>query len=111
MGRARLRASTGHRTSTAFPCLTFRSERHRVSAPLWRSCLQAQEKYHVLVSARNSDNAQTAVERLQKEAADKTALAPLILDVTDDSSIEPAAKSVSGQFGHLGILINNASTG
>ncbi|MCJ1419174.1 hypothetical protein MMC32_005527 [Xylographa parallela] len=68
-------------------------------------------KYHVLVSSRNPSNAQVAVEKLQTEAADKTAITALTLDVTDDASIEAAAKSVKDQFGHLDILINNAGIG
>ncbi|GAW23399.1 hypothetical protein ANO14919_129580 [Xylariales sp. No.14919] len=68
-------------------------------------------KYHVLVSARNTINAHTAVEQLQNEAADKTALTPITLDVADDASIEAAAREVSEQFGHLDILINNAGLG
>ncbi|RWA13032.1 hypothetical protein EKO27_g2093, partial [Xylaria grammica] len=69
------------------------------------------DKYHVLVGARSTINAQTAVEQLQNEAADKTALTPITLDVTDDASIEAAAREVSDQFGHLDILINNAGLG
>ncbi|CAG8978205.1 hypothetical protein HYALB_00011440 [Hymenoscyphus albidus] len=68
-------------------------------------------KYHVLVSARNESNAQAAVQKLQTEAVDKAAITPLTLDVTDDASVEAAAKSVKDQFGHLDILINNAGLG
>ncbi|XDG01371.1 hypothetical protein ABKA04_000986 [Annulohypoxylon sp. FPYF3050] len=68
-------------------------------------------KYHVLVSARNTSNAQAAVEEIQKGAIDKAALTAITLDVTDDGSIEAAAKGVSDQFGHLDILINNAGVG
>jgi NAD(P)-dependent dehydrogenase (short-subunit alcohol dehydrogenase family) len=68
-------------------------------------------KYHVLVSARNPSNAQAAVQQLQTEAVDKAAVTPITLDVTDDASVEAAAKSVKDQFGHLDILINNAGLG
>ncbi|KAI0538683.1 hypothetical protein GGR58DRAFT_512829 [Xylaria digitata] len=73
--------------------------------------LSSSGQYHVLVSARSSINAQMAVEQLQNEAADKTALTPIMLDVADDASIEEAARGVSGQFGYLDILINNAGIG
>ncbi|KAI6084259.1 hypothetical protein F4821DRAFT_243051 [Hypoxylon rubiginosum] len=69
------------------------------------------DKYHVLVSARSTSNAQAAVEQLQTEASDKAALTAITLDVTDDASIEAAAKDVSDKFGHLDILINNAGVG
>lgn len=68
-------------------------------------------KYHVLVSARNSSNAQAAVQQLLTEAVDKNSVTPIILDVTDDSSIEAAAEKVRDEFGHLDILINNAGIG
>jgi NAD(P)-dependent dehydrogenase (short-subunit alcohol dehydrogenase family) len=56
-------------------------------------------KYHVLVSARNPSNAQAAVQQLQTEAVDKAAVTPITLDVTDDASVEAAAKSVKDQSG------------
>ncbi|KAI0901641.1 hypothetical protein F4806DRAFT_501811 [Annulohypoxylon nitens] len=68
-------------------------------------------KYHVLVSARNTYSAQAAVEEIQKGAIGKADLTAITLDVTDDVSIEAAAKGVSDQFGHLDILINNAGVG
>ncbi|KAJ9156775.1 NAD(P)-binding protein [Coniochaeta hoffmannii] len=68
-------------------------------------------KYHVLVTARSLDNAEAAVRELQTTAADPTALAPIAIDVTDDDSIAAAVESVSSQFGHLDILINNAGIG
>ncbi|KAI0401617.1 hypothetical protein F4802DRAFT_579761 [Xylaria palmicola] len=73
--------------------------------------LASSGKYHVIVSARSTGNAQATVEKLQEGAADKTALTPVTLDVTDDASIAAAAKTISGQFGHLDILINNAGVG
>ncbi|RDL38628.1 Uncharacterized protein BP5553_02968 [Venustampulla echinocandica] len=68
-------------------------------------------KYHVLVSTRNPSKVQTAVQQLQTEAVDKAAVTPITLDITDDASVEAAAKSVKDQFGHLDILINNAGLG
>lgn len=65
----------------------------------------------MLVSARNTSSAQAAVEEIQKGAIDKAALTAITLDVTDDVSIEAAAKGVSDQFGHLDILINNTGVG
>jgi NAD(P)-dependent dehydrogenase (short-subunit alcohol dehydrogenase family) len=73
--------------------------------------LVSSNKYHVLVSARNPSNAQAAVQQLRTEAVDKTAVTSITLDVTDDESIEAAAKSVKDQFGRLDILINNAGLG
>ena len=68
-------------------------------------------KHHVLVSARKESNATAAIEQLKQEAADKNAFTPITLDVTDDASIEAAAKTVKDQFGRIDILINNAGLG
>jgi NAD(P)-dependent dehydrogenase (short-subunit alcohol dehydrogenase family) len=73
--------------------------------------LASSGKYHVLVTARSASNAETAVQELLADAADKTALTPITLDVTDDASIAAAAKTVSEKFGRLDILINNAGIG
>ncbi|KAI1104960.1 hypothetical protein F4804DRAFT_305575 [Jackrogersella minutella] len=67
-------------------------------------------KYHVLVSARSTSNAEAAIQEIQKESSD-AALTPITLDVTDDASIAAAAKNVTDQFGHIDILINNAGVG
>ncbi|KAI1772060.1 hypothetical protein F4818DRAFT_454248 [Hypoxylon cercidicola] len=56
-------------------------------------------------------NALSAVEQLQKEAADKTALTAVTLDVADDASIEVAAKGVPDQLGRLDSLISNVGLG
>lgn len=73
--------------------------------------LAASGKYHVLVCGRDTAKAEAAVQELQADAADRTALTAITLDVTDDSTIAAAAKTVSDKFGHLDILINNAGLG
>ena len=59
----------------------------------------------VLVGARDRDKAGEAAKRLQAEGIDAR---PLVLDVTDSSSIERAAREVSQRYGRLDILVNNA---
>lgn len=73
--------------------------------------LASSNKFHVLIGARTSSKAEAAVQQLQSDAVDKSALTPITIDVTDDASIAAAAGIVSEQFGHLDILINNAGIG
>ncbi|PWY95122.1 short-chain dehydrogenase [Aspergillus sclerotioniger CBS 115572] len=65
-------------------------------------------KFHVLVGARSALKAEAAVKELESDAADKSALTAITIDVTDDASITAAAHTVSEAFGRLDILINNA---
>jgi NAD(P)-dependent dehydrogenase (short-subunit alcohol dehydrogenase family) len=71
--------------------------------------------YHILVSARNESNTLAAVNQLQSVDAvdknlvvDKTLLTPMVLDVTDDTSINSAALRGRPEFGYLDVLVNNA---
>ncbi|PYI12386.1 dehydrogenase [Aspergillus sclerotiicarbonarius CBS 121057] len=70
--------------------------------------LASSNKFHVLVGARSALKAEAAVKELESDAADKSALTPITIDVADDASITAAAQTVSKAFGRLDILINNA---
>lgn len=61
----------------------------------------------VLIGARDIGRGREAAAALQKEKIDAK---PLVLDVTDASSIQAAAKEIERLFGRLDILINNAGT-
>ncbi|MFC5034647.1 SDR family NAD(P)-dependent oxidoreductase [Streptomyces sp. So13.3] len=54
----------------------------------------------VYAAARNPDNAQRAAKEL--------GAAPLVLDVTDDASVQAAAAHLSAEHGVLDVLVNNA---
>ncbi|MEE4543099.1 SDR family NAD(P)-dependent oxidoreductase [Streptomyces sp. V4-01] len=56
----------------------------------------------VYAAARNPDDAQRAAAELGAR--------PLVLDVTDDASVERAAARVSEEHGVLDVLVNNAGT-
>jgi NAD(P)-dependent dehydrogenase (short-subunit alcohol dehydrogenase family) len=59
----------------------------------------------VLVGARDKARGDTAVEALRRSGAD----AHLVqLDVTDQASVDAAARQVDGTHGRLDILVNNA---
>ncbi|KAI5866008.1 short-chain dehydrogenase [Durotheca rogersii] len=67
-------------------------------------------KYHVILGSRSVAKGEEAIAKLKSENADvdTSALTPVVLDVTDDASIEAARDLVKEKFGHLDILINSA---
>jgi NAD(P)-dependent dehydrogenase (short-subunit alcohol dehydrogenase family) len=78
--------------------------------------LASSGKYHVLLGSRSPDKADAAIQQLladKQYPVDAVAVSPIAIDVTDDSSIAAAAKLVTGRYGSLDVLINNAgiSTG
>lgn len=60
-------------------------------------------EFDVILAARSIENATTAIEKLQSDNVH-----PLVLDVSDDDSIERAAQEYGENFTHLDVLINNA---
>lgn len=59
----------------------------------------------VLIGARDEKRGQEAAEKLHADNIDAHAV---LLDVTDNDSIEAAAKHIESEFGKLDILVNNA---
>ena len=59
--------------------------------------------FEVIIAARSLDKAKTAIEQLKSSNA-----RPLELDVSDDDSIQSAAKNLSQEIDSLDVLINNA---
>ena len=60
----------------------------------------------VLVGSRTQRRGEEAVSRLQGDGIDARLL---LLDVTDDASVDRAAREVEEGFGRLDILVNNAA--
>jgi len=65
----------------------------------------AQQDVHVIMAARDSKRGQAAVDELSREGL---SVELVVLDVTDDSSVTAAAKTIQDKHGKLDILINNA---
>lgn len=59
----------------------------------------------VLLGARNPALGEAAVATLKREGSDVRYLA---LDLDDSATIDAAAQTIGGEFGHLDILVNNA---
>ncbi|GAB1821120.1 SDR family oxidoreductase [Herbidospora sp. RD11066] len=61
----------------------------------------------VLVGARSEERGTAAVTRLREGGADAVFIP---LDVTDQATIDAAAKWIEAEYDHLDILVNNAGT-
>lgn len=59
----------------------------------------------VWLGARDADQAAAVTAELAQHNAD---VRPIQLDVTDDASVEAAAKTLAAEHDHLDVLINNA---
>jgi NAD(P)-dependent dehydrogenase (short-subunit alcohol dehydrogenase family) len=70
----------------------------------------ASEKYHVIMAGRSQEKLKSAKAEIQ-DAGIKCSLSTLLLDVTNEMSIEEAARNVREQHGRLDVLINNAAVG
>ena len=65
----------------------------------------AQKNIQVLIGSRDETRGKKAVEQL---LAEKLPVSLILIDVTNQSSIEAAVDEVTNKYGHLDILINNS---
>lgn len=65
----------------------------------------ANQNIKVLIGARDETRGKEAAEKLQSESLD---VEFVLVDVTDEKTLEAAAKYVEENFGKLDILVNNA---
>ena len=65
----------------------------------------ANQNIKVLIGARDETRGREAAEKLQVEDFDAEFI---LIDVTDEKTLEAAAKYVEENFGKLDILVNNA---
>lgn len=68
----------------------------------------AEQGYHVVLTARDASRAEQLAEQL---CTDGHAASALRIDLTDPASFDAAAAYVTTTFGHLDVLINNATQG
>ena len=70
--------------------------------------LMAKGAYHIILGARSSEKGTAAINELHSRNPSSSAEL-LLLDVTQDDSIEAAANKVERDHGRLDILVNNAA--
>ncbi|KAF3886013.1 MULTISPECIES: SDR family NAD(P)-dependent oxidoreductase [Nostocales] len=61
--------------------------------------------FEVILAARSLSKARDAAEKLSSPSN----VRPVVLEVTDDSSIHDAVRELSQQINHLDVLVNNAA--
>lgn len=66
----------------------------------------AELDFHVVLTARDRQAAETLAEQLRADGHQATALG---LDLSDPASIAAAAAQITDLFGHLDVLVNNAA--
>lgn len=67
----------------------------------------AERDYHVILTARDVAKAEQLAAQLRQDNLQATALR---LDLTDRAGMDDTATQLARSFGHLDVLINNAST-
>jgi NAD(P)-dependent dehydrogenase (short-subunit alcohol dehydrogenase family) len=68
----------------------------------------AEQRYHVILTARDPSRAEYLAEQLRQ---DNYAATGLRVDLTEPATYNDAATHISDTFGHLDVLINNATNG
>ncbi|KAJ6013702.1 hypothetical protein N7540_008293 [Penicillium herquei] len=63
------------------------------------------ENYYILLGSRNEENGIKAAAELDPSGK---SVEPIIIDVTDDASIQQAADHIASKHGRIDVLINNA---
>ena len=69
--------------------------------------LLSSRTYHILLGSRDPAKGFSAASTLQSLPL-KGTVTPIQIDVTDDASVDAAAKTVADTYGRLDILVNNA---
>lgn len=64
-----------------------------------------QKDYYILLGSRNAENGAEAAAKLDPSGR---LVEPVIIDVTDDASIQQAAEHIASKHGRIDVLINNA---
>ncbi|KAG9239273.1 hypothetical protein BJ875DRAFT_391631, partial [Amylocarpus encephaloides] len=72
-----------------------------------KNLLQHSAKYHVLIGSRDITKGTEAVSSLETFPI-KGTIEAIQIDVTNDTSVDTAAKRVSKDHGRLDVLVNNA---
>ncbi|KAL2857049.1 hypothetical protein BJY01DRAFT_157795 [Aspergillus pseudoustus] len=71
--------------------------------------LARRKAYHLIVAARSQAKADEAARVIATDTnSDLADFTPVVIDLTQDTTIHAAATLVQTKFGHLDILINNA---
>jgi NAD(P)-dependent dehydrogenase (short-subunit alcohol dehydrogenase family) len=73
-----------------------------------KNLLLSSATYHILLGSRDSSKGIEAVSALRALPDIKGTVDAVQIDVTDDATVDAAAKHVSNTYGRLDVLVNNA---
>lgn len=74
-----------------------------------RALCASDKPYHILLGGRSLAKAQQAAKDITAEfSSTSSEVAPIQVDIEDDSSIESAYQEVQSKYGKLDVLLNNA---
>jgi NAD(P)-dependent dehydrogenase (short-subunit alcohol dehydrogenase family) len=74
-----------------------------------KALCDSQISYKIILGSRSLEKAEAAIAEAEKLYPNsRSALAAVQVDIESDESISNAFKSISANYGHLDILINNA---
>ncbi|PYH48105.1 putative short chain dehydrogenase [Aspergillus saccharolyticus JOP 1030-1] len=74
-----------------------------------RALSDSLQPYHILLGARSPNKARDAIQAIQQEfPTTQSTIAPVIIDIEDDTSIQNAYTEIATHHGRLDVLINNA---
>ncbi|KAF4415771.1 hypothetical protein F53441_14600 [Fusarium austroafricanum] len=73
-----------------------------------KNLLLSSVKYHVILGSRDEYKGEAAARELQSMEDIKGTVSSIQLDVTDDNSVDAAARTLASEWGRLDTLVNNA---
>jgi NAD(P)-dependent dehydrogenase (short-subunit alcohol dehydrogenase family) len=74
-----------------------------------KSLLRSSNSYTILLGSRSLQKAAAAADEAKKEFPDsKNTIETVQIDIESDDSIQQAFKSISGKYGKIDTLVNNA---
>lgn len=89
------------------PIVLITGANQRIGFEVARQLLSA-GTHHVLLGARSPEKVEDAAQRLHSIIGPDPHLTTVVIDVTDDDSIQAAAQFLNHKFKKIDILINNA---
>ncbi|QPC59865.1 hypothetical protein HYE67_002096 [Fusarium culmorum] len=73
-----------------------------------KNLLLSSVDYHVIIGSRDEAKGEVAASELRSLENIKGTVSSIQLDVTDDASVDVAARNLTSEWGRLDILVNNA---
>ncbi|RGP81252.1 hypothetical protein FLONG3_634 [Fusarium longipes] len=73
-----------------------------------KNLLMSSVDYHIIIGSRDEAKGEEAASELRSLENIKGTVSSIQIDVTDDTSVDSAARTLTSEWGRLDVLINNA---